>query len=271
MNEPEAEIAEETRVYTGYTRTDGDSGDVTIMEKYVYDGVRLVSATTQEGTMTLTYDESSKTATTSIGNLLEYKMTWDEKGNIVKDYQRYESGYEVSYVYSFDDEGRPLSSYGVEGEKQTNKVEFTYDKNGNKLTEVYYTEDGLNTVNTKWEYDDKGNLVKKTTLDGEESYTNTYDEKGNMVRSDNADGSFYEFTYDDEGRVLTRSYTNSAGRFSNRREYTYYPSGELHTESYYGSNGDLDYTYTHNYTVVKLTLSEARTAKQMIEIFIKDL
>lgn len=106
------------------------------------------------------------------------------------------------------------------------KREFTYDENGNRLTEsLFRTVDGIPTTHTttfgynqinllvsvtdplgnvmRIEYDEIG--LKTALIDARDNRTEfSYDNVGRLIRTDYADGTFETITYDENGNVGQR-------------------------------------------------------------------
>ena len=138
---------------------------------------------------------------------------------------------------------------------------YTYDNNGNKLTET----DGSNT--TAWTYDANGHKLTETNAYGTTSAATThytYDLAGNLISVTDPDSNATTFAYNSLGEVTsmtdplghtTYETYNDQGRVSsvtNRnglsRTMTYTGEGQLATETWYAADGTtvvdtLTYTY----------------------------
>ncbi len=259
--------SEKRAVYAGYTRTDGDSGDVSIMEKYTFEGVRVSSINVDGDIVDIKYDEDGSVATVVYEDRTLWVMKWDGKGDICELTTYYSNDTSETTLFQRDDEGRAIREDITDGNgEKIRTIEHGYNEKGDLISEVYINKDGEKTVDTKRIYDEHGNVVQRIGIDFEEVYVNGYDEAGNLVSVTNDDGSRKEFTYNADGNVASRISYRDDGTLSATREYTYYPSGELHTEIYYTSGGKLNYTYTHNYTEIEMTEAEYRTVTQLIDI-----
>lgn len=166
------------------------------------------------------------------------KTTYDKYGNILSNKITDENGKKSSdeYKYAYDDNGNILkctkiskSHYYGSG-KTTVTSDYTYDKNGNKLTLKEKINNGFNVKSTltKWEYDKKGNLIHYTSNNDEiKESTYTYDTNGNKLSETNV------YALDDRVRTKTWEY-NTKGKVTSEKtdgvenaSYTYDKSGNL--------------------------------------------
>jgi RHS repeat-associated protein len=142
------------------------------------------------------------------------------------------AGHITSYFY--DRYGFMTSSRDRLG----NVTTYTNDANGRRLTEsrTRTTPSGVETLVTKFTYDDSGRAVKTENPDGsvvrttynsigkvattvdalERTTTMTYDDLGQLIRTTHPDGKFEETTYDENGR---RSSSKDAGGRITSYEY----------------------------------------------------
>ncbi|MGN0532412.1 MAG: hypothetical protein ACI4IN_06420, partial [Eubacterium sp.] len=171
--------------------------------------------------------------------------------------------------YAYDSRGRVTREEYDNGEYNA----YTYDSRGNVLAETvaeYQDDDStqLTTTTTSYTYDSMGNVVSTTVGDDTSAYTydddgrliysnengdctyNRYDDGGRLIQTvgpDLFDPSLYSdgaysdanagttYTYNDKDQLVTEN--NDIGVVTT---YTYYPTGEKHTESF------ADYEYTYN-------------------------
>lgn len=186
------------------------------------------------------------------------KTTYDKYGNILSNKITDENGKKSSdeYKYAYDDNGNIIKCTNISKNKYygsgktTTTSNYTYDKNGNKLTLKEEIDNGFNvkSVLTKWEYDKKGKLIHYTSNNDEiKESTYTYDTNGNKISETNV------YALDDKVRTKTWEY-NTKGKVTSVKSdgveeasYTYDKSGNLilfkqksTTTSYkYFSNGNV--------------------------------
>lgn len=179
-------------------------------------------------------DEEGKTVT--MKGVLEY----DDDYNIIgtKSYEDGELQYEATYDKDMD---KPLLEvqYDEDG-KETDRTEYTYDANGNRLErKSSYTDDEGNAATYKevCTYDAKGNvLTEKEYHNGnlEYEYTYTYtatDKVSTETYSRDEYESIDTYTYDEHDNVLSCKSTSKYGDGeAYTRETTYentYENGKL--------------------------------------------
>jgi len=169
---------------------------------------------------------------------------------------------DLTYTPDKDYPGDDSFTYKVnDGSEDSNIVTVSIDIKGYRLVEKTTLTDELEYV--KYTYDSMGRLIKKEEgeriggseyIDRLEEYTNTYDAQGNLKRRDidrGGDGTvdgYESFTYDDQGRVLTRFSHNTQFTNPGYYEYTYDTQGHLLTEKDdYQADGDFEYKRVYTY------------------------
>jgi hypothetical protein len=183
-------------------------------------------------------------------------LTYDEDYNVIG-FKVYENDV-LSAAYTFDksiDKPLLLQNYDEDGAVES-RDEYTYDKNGNLLTERSYFGDEMMTE-AIYTYDDHGNVLTKYYDNGEDAWTETYentyengvltevknyshnvlqerflyDSDGNEILHayyyDGEEGSRYESTYENGKLVLLAEHSD--GEETSREEYTYNDNGDLLT------------------------------------------
>ncbi|MBE6041156.1 MAG: RHS repeat protein, partial [Clostridiales bacterium] len=126
-------------------------------------------------------------------------------------------------TYSYDEDGNTLSEEDL---IEDSLIETTYiDGNADTETE---TEEGVITSETEYDYDEEGNVIEEETESGvvEESVISEYDSMGRVISEDDGD-TVTTYTYDYMGRV-THSETTTRGI-----------SGTTSTSKEYNDNGTL--------------------------------
>ena len=126
----------------------------------------------------------------------------------------------------------------VDGGTVDRRYTYTYDTNGNVLTEeVDYDADG--------------------TVDKLNSWTYTYDSDGNMLseeRDYGADGTGAErhtYTYDANGNMLSEEVDHDADGTVDKLKswtYTYDSDGNMLSAEFYGADGTLSSSYTYTWS-----------------------
>lgn len=162
-----------------------------------YEKVDYADGTWQEQTFTYTADGKrlSESGSGSVGDSYENTYTYNEAGLLVK--KTTASG---EYTYAYDEAGRLIQS--VEPGGYT--LSYTYDANGNRLSE------------------------KVINADGEWGTVYTYDEQGNMLTLQHGNGEKRSFTYDKNGNKATETYTSIRGQETTWQFnwiLCYYPDG----------------------------------------------
>jgi len=173
---------------------------------------------------------------------------FDEKGNMLVDGK----GWHKTY----DEEGRVLESFRMDGGVKTLEYSQEYDKFGNITSfkqpsgfnwKATYTEDGKdltfenNHYSWEKEYDENGNVISykdsRTLEGGHYDWTKDYDENNNLVFYITSDAYWIKYSYDEEGRIIRE--VNSNGDIT---ETTYDKDGNiLKTTTNYGFWADMTY------------------------------
>lgn len=177
-----------------------------------------------------TYSYKVKPDGTTEKTTREEENEYDEDGNCM--------GYEYSSSI--------LTKYpGWESEDETLLYgKTTFDDEGRMIDHIVYNSDyGYDEMH----YDENGLLIKKVEVNGQVTDF-TYDEDGNLLSEvttglywDKANGKqSYEYTYDANGNRLSRTYTR--GTIKTVFTYTYDSQNRLTSED----NGGPKYTYTYD-------------------------
>lgn len=217
-------------------------------------------------------EEESKKVTASL--LTEIVMTEknsDGDNDTMKAVLEYDEDYNIigAKIYQNDtllmeatydkDMNKPLvqQEYDEDGDK-SGRWEYTYDADGNVLTEKHYSGDELQGE-YRYTYNADGKVETEISIlgDGDESWTKyTYDEHGNVLTEKSGSGeeeyssSTYENTYD--GSKLTEVKVYSNGELSEHTKYDA-DGNEIWYASYYNGTetNRAEYTY-ENSKLVKL-------------------
>jgi RHS repeat-associated protein len=154
--------------------TDG-RGQVTT---YTYDSrcrMTKVDRPAPMGDTTMTYDAFDRVRTVTDGRGAKQTISYDANDRV------------TSIVYT---------RTGVTG---TDKVDYTYDGNGNRTTRVD-TVPGAGPKTSTWALDARNRVTSEVLPEGSNTYT--YDKSGNLASLTNAWGTT-SYTYDDENDVKT--------------------------------------------------------------------
>ena len=122
-----------------------------------------------------TYDDAGNLTQVEIydlkGNLLSASQRrYDAQGSVIREDCYNDKGLTGTtvweYAYAVDDADRQtmVARYDAKGNLD-HRIEYIYDRQGNKIKEIYYGADGRVSYTTTWEYDSRGNLRKETEKD----------------------------------------------------------------------------------------------------------
>ena len=205
--------------------------------------------------------------------------TYDSAGNVLTELYSNSNGYQSAYAYTYDSAGQMLTTsysnsdgesssvsyvYNGAGDIASSKrtytygettevtlYRYTYDGNGNRLTEHEEYSDG-GTKDTAYTYDSNGyRLTEQAISSNGFSYTEiyTYDDAGNWLtdtyRDSDGYASTYSYTYDSADRCLSEAYSNSYG-YGYTEVYTYDSAGNMISDIYQDTDGDST-AITHTY------------------------
>ena len=223
---------------------------------YVYDGFnRQISVTEKFGSTVINtretvYDAAGQpTSVTENGRATTY--VYDSMGR--KTQATLPGGRIVNYEYFTT--GEPKKVYGAETYTQT----LTWNDFGNKASFSTYRS-GNTTDTTTWTYNNRNFMTAKTYADGK-SIHYTYDADGRLLSRLWARGITTSYTYDNAGRQTAITYSDStpgvtfAYDYLNRltsvtdatgsRAFAYNADGTLASETlpYIVNNGTLEYAY----------------------------
>lgn len=219
---------------------------------------------------------------------------YDDMGNLLTldegDADSDASYYHLERAYEYDKKGNMLSysedQSGLAARVDSDHTcEYTYDDDGNCLTETYIDKHGSVNHVYEYEYDDDGRLLRQTNLNGEGTVTNVidyecdaagnitketntmmpsgmlyycneyaYDEYGNIIFEISStdwginSGTVYSYVYDDDGNILVKTGASydDPDNIEYRYEYTYDDDGNMLTKTYY-ELGEDPYTLYYVY------------------------
>ena len=251
-----------------YTYTYDDQGRQ-LTEKYVSSGG-------SDTLLTYTYDESGNRISEVTLNkgvkTREVKRTYDEKNQLIQDYVwRQELGKDIIYTsttdFTYDENGNILTQHQQDRDGFWQKIVSTYDEKGNILTERHEDSEGY-TLSYVRTYDENSRVLtsQETCGDFAYSYTYTYDEHGNLIleRCDE-DGYFWQvaYTYDQRSNLLERLETSSDGEWL-KEVYTYDSHGNLLSYAGYDEPDTPSSFCTYTYAYVELTPEQAQLLSQLM-------
>ncbi len=214
-----------------------------------------------------------------------FNYTYDSNGNMLTEKHDLSANDIINMIrtYIYDDSGNTLSvntdygkrnafgispNFSADGTIDYN-TKYTYDSNGNMLTESYNKFDN-NIDMENWiynyTYDDNGNVLIKSFdygIDGIIDTNDTYNSDGNILTSTNykLDGSIENidiYIYDVNGNLITESSdANGDGIVRIVNIYTYNENGNMLTKTELDQGGEITaiYTYTYNINGNMLTKS----------------
>jgi YD repeat-containing protein len=172
-----------------FTSADGGTSYGT---KYTYDENGNVLTEERESVSARSPDSSDSFLITN---------TYDENGNLTKTVAEGGDPYTIEYTYDAD--GNALSETYA-GKDYSYEAEYTYDADGNMLSEIYTWSDY--SSKTEYTYDADGNLLSVSTeahdADGDHSYHDeyAYNADGDLI-SWNGDDGKSEYTYSAPGII----------------------------------------------------------------------
>jgi YD repeat-containing protein len=216
---------------------------------YSYDrAARSVTMTTPEGvTIVTTRNAYGETYAVKVGDNVNSYCYYDRDGNLTQT----KVGATVTGTREYDAGDRLVSSTDANGVQTT----YTYDAANRVVTRTVEPTDTSDTdtelnLQTKWEYDAKGQAVKVTDprgvvteytfdLDGRTikqvvdptglaQATNwTYDAEGRALTVVDPNGATTQYVYDTLGRRTSETVDAGTGKLNLKRSYTYDDAGNV--------------------------------------------
>lgn len=217
--------------------------------------VKIIDANGKETILDHNLDSNTETVTDALGTVTLFQ--YDARGNVIREEVIGADPLRL-ILRTYDSQDNVLTQTivrgtgpdSVTGETDDQKTTFTYDSNGNQLTERMTLEDGttIESVNT---YDANSNLLTTsvTLADGTKIETvNTYDGSGNLKTSRDPEGNVTTYGYDAVGnltsiedplhRVTTFNYDSRGNLLSTTdlagvtRSFTYDANGNQTSSSF---------------------------------------
>ncbi len=184
-----------------------------------------------------------------------YYYTYDDNGYEIKYVSTYEDEVLYTEEYIRGEDGSILESREIDGNGEVTSVTQNIYEDG-RLTEEHTTS-GDYWYNAYYTYDDAGNVIRLNTDTpyGLSTYTTIYDEAGRPVQEELVSGDYNSITvrsYDEAGNLLRSEYTTSDGSYS-LQEYTYDEDGNVLTDVYSGVGYSRTATYTYDSAARKMT------------------
>lgn len=150
-----------------------------------------------------------------------------------------------------------------------NLCQFIYDSRGNVIQEISY--DGKNSDDEiiglhSYIYDTNNKLILEVNdavrWGGQEKYTYEYDNKGNLIKKNwYYKGSLREsiaFDYNDKHQLISESIFDDSNKLTQKTIYKYNNNGDVVDVSSFDSNNDLKQRYTYEYDERHNKLKETR-------------
>jgi len=193
--------------------SDGTSGAV----NYTYDAAgNLLTATTAEGTTSLTYDPADRVTKIEYSNGRSLSYNYDAAGNRTS--MTDQDG--NAQFYQYDAAGRLINLSNNNG----TLVSYTYDAAGKLVRE-----DNGNGTATTYSYDAAGRLLEIHNLDATGNENShiiySYDTVGQRIGMETVDG-FWVYGYDAVGQLTSAHFTSTrAGLADKQIEYVYDAAG----------------------------------------------
>ena len=154
---------------------------------------RVVDASSQNPTEVYTYTWEYDEA----GNLVTYKMVYNN-----------DNSFNTITEYKYDERGNLLDEYCRVYPEEENgflgRITYEYDAAGNQVrTLIGYNTQSEASIEQKFEYDDRGNLIKHTNI-----------QRGELAW-------YIVYEYDEEGRVLKKLEYNEKDELGKSYLYEY--------------------------------------------------
>ena len=171
--------------------------------RYTYNSFGDVLTTTDPlgNTVSNTYDRNGNLTSISGYSNETTTFNYDRNGNLTS----YNDGTGTT-TFEYDGSGNITREIDAQG----NETTYTYDANGNQLTQTQTmtTPDGVRTLVTTTEYDAENRVIKIT--DPENGVTETiYDAVGNLVETIDPLGRSTKYVYNERGELIETIYPDS--------------------------------------------------------------
>lgn len=193
--------------------------------------------------------------------MLEFNY-YDERGNIVK--EEVYGGIVMESLRS--------GEIGIGYHKEVELYFYSYDLNGNRLSEMKYDPDGNVESSRIYEYDNNGNVTKMVSIDSTgdaftQYYNYEYDENNNITivvgyfEEDDAVTSNLKETYkyDESQRIIEHSTEYLLAGSYSCYTYEYNENGEMIAESHSGPYSDYKKEWKYNDLGQLVEVSECQT------------
>jgi hypothetical protein len=158
-------------------------------------------------------------------------VIYDSSG-LMKETDSYSSNGDLlfKYEYDYDPSGKRIKTIRFNSKGDTDKYyNYEYNKNGNKIKSTRFNKDGKPDETYIYKYDDEGNLIEEfwydenkkleykieyVNDDGRKTSYSTYNSSDNLI-------SKYNFTYDNEGKVIEEERYDADGDKVGIIQYVY--------------------------------------------------
>lgn len=149
------------------------------------------------------------------------------------------------------DNGQTKIEYNEEG--QITKLQYkngvheklSYDKEGKMIERTVYNSSDQLIHKNQYNYDDKGNVIGETTLQGKTEYN--YDENNQLIEEKN-DAQTIKYQYDLKGNLLNKEITNNVSGKTNIVKFNYNKLNQFESQnSKFNANGQLEENNKYNY------------------------
>lgn len=218
---------------------------------------RLLKSVTRdnihESTREYTYNEQGDTTKRVVTSVY-----YEENGDRV-------TTAEMNYRYKYDENGRMVEETSINGYGTEMTTKYVYNERGDVIKKEN-DGDTDHCIETSYEYDANGVLRKTTEISNAwtiSQYEAEYNGYGDMVREKsltNGDEHAYEYTYNEQGLMLTKFARYASGKTTSYR-YTYDEQGRLIKELYFNGTDETsavtkEYTYDEQGFLASMTSDE---------------